>query len=324
LAKEIAFDRLLVVAPDGAAESILIVPALRALRAASPEAAITILASPDTAGAARLFPYIDRVMCKNGGNEEDHIRTIGSLRCTSAVVFTAPGVSPYPDAYRCYLAGIPVRAGESPEFGGAVLSHRIDPTPAAPTVNPVERYLSLVAALGVSPCGSGLELKVPPDLAGALDEAWGDRSDEEEESSVYLRCAPALCREAVAALVGARNVAVRSSGEGWALLDRHGEARAGVRPLPDAIDHQEDIERRGRRQNVHLLFAARAGLTVTGDALAARMAEAFGKDVIFLAGTGDSPPAYRPVHGSQAVAPATPLGIGNAILRRMKRRVSGR
>ncbi|MBD2091736.1 hypothetical protein H6F67_17980 [Microcoleus sp. FACHB-1515] len=45
----------------------------------------------------------------------------------AAIVLTAPKQSPYPTAYRCYLAGIPIRVGQSIEFGGGVLSHCIQP-----------------------------------------------------------------------------------------------------------------------------------------------------------------------------------------------------
>lgn len=41
----------------------------------------------------------------------------------AAVIFTAPGQSPYTLGYLCYLAGIPIRIGQSYEFGGQVLSH---------------------------------------------------------------------------------------------------------------------------------------------------------------------------------------------------------
>ncbi|WP_035994327.1 glycosyltransferase family 9 protein [Leptolyngbya sp. KIOST-1] len=41
----------------------------------------------------------------------------------AAVILTAPGQSPYTLGYLCYLAGIPIRIGQSHEFGGQVLSH---------------------------------------------------------------------------------------------------------------------------------------------------------------------------------------------------------
>ncbi|MEB3357765.1 MAG: hypothetical protein VKK04_13635 [Synechococcales bacterium] len=43
----------------------------------------------------------------------------------AVVILTGRGRSPYCWAYRCYLAGIPIRIGQSSEFGGQVLSHPI-------------------------------------------------------------------------------------------------------------------------------------------------------------------------------------------------------
>lgn len=45
----------------------------------------------------------------------------------AAMIFTTPAQSPYLLAYLCYLAGIPIRIGQSREFGGSVLSHCITP-----------------------------------------------------------------------------------------------------------------------------------------------------------------------------------------------------
>lgn len=44
-----------------------------------------------------------------------------------AILFTAPGRSPYTMAYICYLAGIPIRLGQSIEFGGGVLTSCVHP-----------------------------------------------------------------------------------------------------------------------------------------------------------------------------------------------------
>ncbi|MBW4463225.1 MAG: hypothetical protein KME47_23735 [Nodosilinea sp. WJT8-NPBG4] len=55
----------------------------------------------------------------------DWQQAIGWLRqggFDAAVILTAPGQSPYTLGYLCYLAGIPIRIGQSGEFGGQVLS----------------------------------------------------------------------------------------------------------------------------------------------------------------------------------------------------------
>lgn len=53
----------------------------------------------------------------------------------AALIFTQPHQSCYSLAYLCYLAGIPIRVGQSVEFAGGVLSTWIkpiaDPVPAA-------------------------------------------------------------------------------------------------------------------------------------------------------------------------------------------------
>ena len=51
-----------------------------------------------------------------------------------AILFTAPGRSPYTMAYICYLAGIPIRLGQSVEFGGGVLTS---------CVHPIQDYVSV-------------------------------------------------------------------------------------------------------------------------------------------------------------------------------------
>lgn len=65
----------------------------------------------------------------------------------AAIVLTAPGQSPYPVAYRCYLAGIPIRVGQSIEFGGGVLSHCIEPIE---TDDPIAHHWHLLRSIGLA------------------------------------------------------------------------------------------------------------------------------------------------------------------------------
>ncbi|NEQ24377.1 MAG: hypothetical protein F6K28_35725 [Microcoleus sp. SIO2G3] len=64
----------------------------------------------------------------------------------AAIVLTAPGQSPYPAAYRCYLAGIPIRVGQSIEFGGGVLSQCVKPIE---TDDPIAHHLHLLRSIGL-------------------------------------------------------------------------------------------------------------------------------------------------------------------------------
>lgn len=64
----------------------------------------------------------------------------------AAIVLTVPKQSPYPAAYRCYLAGIPIRVGQSIEFGGGVLSHCVEPIE---TDDPIVHHLHLLRSIGL-------------------------------------------------------------------------------------------------------------------------------------------------------------------------------
>lgn len=80
---------------------------------------------------------------------EHDITLIEQIRAQAydgAIVFTAPEQSPYALAYYCYLAGIPLRLGQSQEFGGRVLSHSIQPPVEAGTST--DYYLHLLKSIG--------------------------------------------------------------------------------------------------------------------------------------------------------------------------------
>jgi hypothetical protein len=111
------------------------------------------MALPATYPAACSLPFVDTVHTRREEKEADYIRTISELGCDGAVIFTSPGQSPYPDAYRCYFAGIPFRLGMSSEFDGGVLSHWAKPLPS---IRPVDRYLSLVTSVGLPGAGRRL------------------------------------------------------------------------------------------------------------------------------------------------------------------------
>jgi hypothetical protein len=64
----------------------------------------------------------------------------------AVLILSAPGYSPHPIAYACYLAGIALRFGQSREFGGSVLSHWVK---SRSDVSPAEHYLHLLEGLGL-------------------------------------------------------------------------------------------------------------------------------------------------------------------------------
>lgn len=159
---------LLVLGADG---PDVVLPAVAWLRAALPQATVTVVgctpAWESPQGVNGALPLGLQL-----GTTTDLPGAVGKLQShafEAAILFTAPGQSPYTLAYLCYLAGIPVRIGQSREFGGGVLSHCFSPpegrlarpgtSPCAPSpggmagdgaawVNP---HLNLLLLAGLSP-----------------------------------------------------------------------------------------------------------------------------------------------------------------------------
>ena len=86
------------------------------------------------------------------------IDKLAARRFDAAFIFTSFTQSPWPPAYLCYLAGVPLRLGQSHEFGGALLSTCV--TPPALAGHQVDRNLHLLENAGFTPAGRHLELRV--------------------------------------------------------------------------------------------------------------------------------------------------------------------
>jgi ADP-heptose:LPS heptosyltransferase len=163
--------RLLVARLDNAGDVVMCGPALRAIRKTLPDGHVTLWASPGGAQVAPLLPEIDetlvtRAVWQDLGHlpfdpqrERDLVQTLADGDYDGAIIFTSFAQSPLPPAYACYLAGIPLRAGQPKEFGGKVLSHAIAPLPDAS--HQVDRNLHLVTGLGFVDDGSRLKVRVP-------------------------------------------------------------------------------------------------------------------------------------------------------------------
>lgn len=150
---------ILAIRPDNIGDVVMLGPALRAVKETSPDARITLLASPGGATAAPLLPWVDDVIVERviwqdvGGHipfdparEQALIARLAQRHFDAALIFTSFSQSPHAPAYLCYLAGIPLRAGESKEFGGSALSDELRGTPDEE--HQVERNLRLVERLG--------------------------------------------------------------------------------------------------------------------------------------------------------------------------------
>ncbi len=157
----LAARTILVARMDNLGDVVMVGPALRAIKETSPQARITLLASPGGALAAPLLPWVDDVipwralwqdvggrMAFDPARERELIDLLASRKFDAAFIFTSFSQSPHSLGYACYLAGIPLRVGESKEFAGATLSTELKGAPDE--MHQVERNLRLVEMLGFS------------------------------------------------------------------------------------------------------------------------------------------------------------------------------
>lgn len=163
-------QKILVVRLDNIGDVIMTTPVLRSLRQALPQAEITLLASPAGALTQPLLPWVNQVIPWatlwqalepppfDPQAERQLIQTLEADHFDAAIILTSFNQSPHPAATVCYLAGIPIRAGESQEHSD-VLTHAVPPTPVA--WHQVERNLHLVEAVGLPVRDRSLSLSRP-------------------------------------------------------------------------------------------------------------------------------------------------------------------
>jgi ADP-heptose:LPS heptosyltransferase len=291
--------RILVVRLDNIGDMVMLGPALRALRAAAPAATITLLASPAGSQAAALLPWLDgvvelRAVWQDASRRlpfdpDGERRVIDGLAAghhDAAFIFTSFSQTAFPPAYACYLAGIPVRVGQTAEFGGAVLTHPVRPLDAS--THQVERSLHLLEACGILVDDRALEVRIPDAASADATALLRDVGIGPERpyavlapgASCSARRFPADRFGAVAAELGRRT--------GWRLVV---VGRAGEEALAKAIrDEAPEAVSLVGRTTVAALAAVVAGarLVVTSHSAALHLADATRVPVLcFFSGTDE-------------------------------------
>lgn len=120
---------LLVVQPGGPEAVEATIGVLRQLQISLPLAEQVLLVSPAVQARVAHLPGVKAVLVlpEALGGMTDLIQQLRQQPLDAAVILTAIDESPYPLAYVCYLAGIPLRLGQSQEFGGGLLSDWVKP-----------------------------------------------------------------------------------------------------------------------------------------------------------------------------------------------------
>src|SRR3954451_21272045 len=134
--------RLLCVRLDNIGDAVLLGPALRALRSALPATRIDLLCSPAGAQAVPLLPWVDEAWIErvswqdaraerpaSPAAERAFIERLEGRGYDAVLIFSSFSQTPFPMAYAALLAGVPVRAGLTHDFGGTVLTHPVAPPP---------------------------------------------------------------------------------------------------------------------------------------------------------------------------------------------------
>lgn len=279
-------ERVLVVRADNIGDVLMSAPALAALRAALPHAAITLLASPAGSQAAPLLPWIDdvwteRVLWQDLGRlrfdparERRFVDVLRARRFDAAIVLTSFSQSPYPAAFVAWLAGIPLRAGASRE-ASALLTHRAPFLSVA--AHQVERNLALIEALGIPVRSRALALRVPDDARASVRALLAARGVRAGEPYVLLSPWATAAARTYDPARSAAAAAIVAAATGWPVVVTatvHEAERASVlaRTLGDAA---LDVSGRTSVPELAALVEA-AKLVITNNSAAMHMADAFG------------------------------------------------
>lgn len=294
---------ILAVRLDNAGDVVMLGPALRAVREAAPAARLTLLASPAGAAAAPLLPWLDDVIAWRASWQEigrspiapeRELALIAELRARAfdaALIFTSFSQTPHAPGYACALAGIPLRAGESKEFGGAVLTDAPLGTPDE--LHQVERNLRLVEALGFPARDRRLQVAIPTaagDAAARLLAQQGIAPDRpyallHPGASAAARRYPAERAGAVARglLDRGHRVVITGTAREAGLVARVAALAEGAVALAEATALPE-----------YAALIARAAIVVCGNTLPLHLADAVGTPVVALYSGTDLEAQWRP------------------------------
>lgn len=138
--------RILIRGSNWLGDSVISMPAVRAIKAGRPDAHITIAAPGKIAAAWKLVPEVDEIISLTSGSL---FRTIGSIRrqarFDAAVLFP----NSLRAALEVWLAGVPRRIGYRGHHRCWLLNQVIsEPTRRGPIEHQVHRYLQIARELG--------------------------------------------------------------------------------------------------------------------------------------------------------------------------------
>lgn len=301
----LAARNILAVRLDNTGDVVLLGPALRAVKQTLPQARLTLLASPAGATAAPLLPWIDDVivwraiwqdvggkMPFDPGRERELIAELSRRQFDAALIFTSFSQTPHVPGFVCYLAGIPLRAGESKEFGGSTLTVELRSGPDE--LHQAERNLRLVEQLGFTVRDRRLAMRIPEEARHAVSGLMALAGLDSARPFVLLHPG-ASCQARRFPAERLREVAAQLGRTGWQVLVTGSAREAGLIGFVASVGTPGIGALAGRTSLVE--FAAlveRAALVICGNTLPLHLADAVGTPVLGLYSGTDYEEQWRP------------------------------
>jgi ADP-heptose:LPS heptosyltransferase len=300
----LAAKNILAVRLDNIGDIVMLGPALRAVKETSPQARLTLLASPAGSTAVPLLPWIDDVITWRpiwqdvGGcmpfhpaRERELINMLADRQFDAALIFTSFSQTPHTPGYVCYLAGIPLRAGESKEFGGSTLTTELKGSDD--DLHQVERNLRLVEHLGFVARDRRLMLAIPEEARKAVPSLL-ERVGLDPDAP-FLLVHPGASAQARRYPVERFGIVARLlSRRGWPILVTGIEWEAVL--LAELMQYAPDARCLvgGATLAEYAALVERAALVICNDTLPMHLADAVGTpEVVLFSGT-DYEEQWRP------------------------------
>ena len=295
--------RIVILRLDNAGDVILAGPAIRALRAAHPEAHLTLAASPVGAEAADLLPWLDNVvrwramwqdasgsLAFDPDREYAAIERLRALGADAALILTSFSQTPFAAGYACYLAGIPIRIGHEESFAGGVLSH---PVPGPPPTHQAERNVHLVRGIGVPVRDASLGVRIPDGEQAVIDRVMTTVGTGGAPPIVVAPGASCSARRYDPTSFARAAAELRArTGRPVVVIGTAKERRLAA-PIVEAVPDALDLV--GRTSLVEAACViAKAGVVLANDSLAMHLADAFERPVVVVFAGTDAEAEWAP------------------------------
>jgi ADP-heptose:LPS heptosyltransferase len=287
---------ILAVRLDNIGDVIMLGPALRAVKETSPQARLTLLASPGGTTAVPLLPWIDDVitwrpiwqdvggrMAFDPARERELIDLLAQRGFDAALIFTSFSQTPHVPGYVCHLAGIPLRAGESKEFAGSTLTTELKGTPDQ--LHQAERNLRLVEQLGFIANDRQLMVAIPQEARAAVAALLSAAGIDADKPFILLHPgASAQARRYPAERYGV--LARLLTRRGWQILVTGVERETDL--IEEVIEHAPEAHYLigGTTLAEYAALVERATLVICNDTLPMHLADAVRTpEVVLFSGT---------------------------------------